>query len=339
MAEKPITFCIDNKCRPLHFENGYSAGSIVIGASVGIKGVNQTEDVRTIQQALNDVPESEGRPLPLLVTDGICGNKTKDAIQKFQLKHFGWKLADGRVDPYRQTIAKLNQLVRGSGYSIGTGSKENRIPRAVEMLNETLSLVRAARANLHAAIPVVNLSDFSSPFSVFSRAELMKKVNAHFRVDDYPVSQRSKILQQLLKIYERMLEVFSRRGGPWGTAIFELDPINQKNLAYTFGGGFFRGGRTSVINRTSLREDSIYLCDLLDRQGKDWFTSTVVHELAHFCGGITGTPEHIKDHAYGWYDYPKMKSLTPRQLLFNATSYSNFAFDAKHSRMPAIVNF
>lgn len=340
MTEKPTVACADDVCRPMSETNGYSSGKIAITSPVGIKGVNQAIDVRTIQQALNDVPPHEGRPLPPLKTDGICGPKTKDVIQKFQVKHFGWKFAAGRVDPLKRTIAKLNQVIPGSGYTIGTGSKENRLPRVLAMLNESLGAVRAARTNLLAAASVVNAPDVTSPFSVFSRAELMKKANAHFDVDAHPSSQRSGVLQQLLKIYDRMLDVFARRGGPWGSAIFDIDPTGSPtNLAFTFDGGYFSGGRKEIVHGFSLRRDSIYLCDLLDRQADDRFVLTVVHELSHFCGGLTGSPEHIRDHAYGWYDFPKMKHLTLRQRLHNASSYANFAFDARYSRMPPRANF
>ncbi len=340
MAETPLAACADDVCRPLEVGNGYSSGNITITASVGIKGINKVMDVRTIQQALNDVPLNQGRVIPLLKTDGICGPKTKDVIQKFQVKHFGWKFADGRVDPLKRTIAKLNQLIPGSGYTIGTGSKENRLPRVLAMLNESLSAVRAARTNLLSAASVVNSPDAPSPISVFSRSALMKKVNDHFNADEHPAAQRSGVIQQLLKIYDRMLQVFARSGGIWGSAIFEIDPLNKLfDLAYTFGGGFSRGGETSVFKGVSLRMDSIYLCDLLDRQQNDRFVLTIIHELAHFCGGITGSAEHIRDHAYGWYDFPKMKHLSLRQRLFNASSYANFAFDAKYSRMPPRANF
>lgn len=340
MAETPLAACADDVCRPVEATNGYSSGKVAIAAPVGIKGVNQIADVRTIQQALNDVPMNQGRAMPPLKTDGICGNKTKDVIQKFQVKHFGWKFADGRIDPLKRTIAKLNQLIPGSGYTIGTGSKENRLPRVLAMLNESLSAVRAARTNLLSAASVVNSPDVSSPISVFSRSALMKKVNDHFNVDEHPLTQRSGVIQQLLKIYDRMLEVFARRGGIWGSAIFEIDPLNKPlDLAYTFGGGFFRGGETMIINGVSLRMDSIYLCDLLDKQQNDRFVLTIIHELAHFCGGVTGSAEHIRDHAYGWFDFPKMKHLTLRQKLFNASSYANFAFDARYSRMPPRANF
>lgn len=81
-----------------------------ISASVGrTVSANRHDDVVTVQELLNQVPPSEGGPQPTLVVDGLCGEKTRGAIQKFQLHHFGWSGADGRVQPGRQTLAKLNQ--------------------------------------------------------------------------------------------------------------------------------------------------------------------------------------------------------------------------------------
>src|SRR5687767_11994365 len=106
---------VDGVCRPLDLSGGGGGGGVIaISASVGINGVNRPNDVATIQSALNDVPADQGRPAPPLKVDGICGPKTKNGIQSFQLKHFGWKGADGRVDPDQQTIAKLNELSGGS---------------------------------------------------------------------------------------------------------------------------------------------------------------------------------------------------------------------------------
>ncbi len=84
-----------------------------ISASVGLNGVNRYDDVVVIQKLLNQVPVIEGGPSPLLVVDGICGPKTRGAIQQFQLKQFGWSGADGRVDPGQQTLARLNQFDAG----------------------------------------------------------------------------------------------------------------------------------------------------------------------------------------------------------------------------------
>jgi hypothetical protein len=85
-----------------------------ISATVGRASANRHDDVVTVQELLNQVPPDEGGPQPVLTVDGLCGPKTNAAIQKFQLHHFGWGGADGRVEPGRQTIAKLNEYDRPS---------------------------------------------------------------------------------------------------------------------------------------------------------------------------------------------------------------------------------
>lgn len=82
-----------------------------ITAPVGrLGGVNRPADVRTVQELLNKVAPGSGEPSPPLDEDGICGPKTIDAIQRFQLHHFGFRGADGRVDPDGPTLAKLNEF-------------------------------------------------------------------------------------------------------------------------------------------------------------------------------------------------------------------------------------
>ena len=86
-----------------------------ISASVGQNGVNREGDVRVVQQLLNQVPSTFGGPVPLLDIDGKCGPLTIGAIQRFQLHHFGWPGCDGRVDPGKQTLAKLNEYDKVPG--------------------------------------------------------------------------------------------------------------------------------------------------------------------------------------------------------------------------------
>jgi peptidoglycan hydrolase-like protein with peptidoglycan-binding domain len=81
-----------------------------ISGSVGVGGVNLREDVRVIQELLNQVPPGQGAPAPLLDTDGVVGPKTIAAIRAFQQHHFGWN--DGRVDVNNVTIARLNSFDR-----------------------------------------------------------------------------------------------------------------------------------------------------------------------------------------------------------------------------------
>ncbi len=84
-----------------------------ITAKVGENGINRYDDVVTIQELLNQIDPTEGGASPKLVVDGKCGAKTKEAIQKFQLKQFGWKLADGRVDPGGPALQRMNECVGG----------------------------------------------------------------------------------------------------------------------------------------------------------------------------------------------------------------------------------
>jgi hypothetical protein len=82
-----------------------------IFGSVGrMGGKNSPVDVVTVQQLLFQVPPTQGGTAPPVEIDGLCGPKTIGAIQKFQLHHFGWGGADGRVDPGGPTLAKLNEF-------------------------------------------------------------------------------------------------------------------------------------------------------------------------------------------------------------------------------------
>jgi hypothetical protein len=100
--------------------------AFTLTGSVGrMGGLNRTEDVRKVQNALNKVPQTQGGPAKRLEPDGTCGNKTIEAIQIFQIKHFGWSGADGRVDVDGVTHRKLNEFdgpiyVPGGGTETGT---------------------------------------------------------------------------------------------------------------------------------------------------------------------------------------------------------------------------
>jgi peptidoglycan hydrolase-like protein with peptidoglycan-binding domain len=75
----------------------------ILKASVGRGGVNQPNDVRTVQALLNDWRVKNGRR-PVAV-DGLVGPETIDAITDFQWAVTG--IVDGRVDPGGPAIRKL----------------------------------------------------------------------------------------------------------------------------------------------------------------------------------------------------------------------------------------
>ena len=82
-----------------------------ISNSVGTGGINHASDVKTIQQLLNKVPQTWGGPNPKLKEDGIIGPKTNAAILRFQQVQLkGMLNPDGRVDPNKKTIGRLNHI-------------------------------------------------------------------------------------------------------------------------------------------------------------------------------------------------------------------------------------
>lgn len=88
-----------------------------LAGSVGLGGKNLKADVIRIQDTLNAIPAAEGTPARLLSLDGIAGPKTCEAIRQFQLKHFGFRGADGRVDPGGQSERRLGELLATHGSS------------------------------------------------------------------------------------------------------------------------------------------------------------------------------------------------------------------------------
>lgn len=83
----------------------------------------------------------------------------------------------------------------------------------------------------------------------------------YFQVDRTP--QPSATLRRILRIYDRMQEVFKRPGGVFGSAMFETNPfpdMDKKASAWTTGGGFDLIGQLRPRPEPAARADRIYLC-------------------------------------------------------------------------------
>jgi hypothetical protein len=96
------------------------AQSIYISQSVGNLGRNAPQDVKTIQNRLNELMPAQAKKL---VVDGKCGPLTIACIRDFQREVCGSRNADGRVDPNKSTLAALNDPAsagRWAKMSIGT---------------------------------------------------------------------------------------------------------------------------------------------------------------------------------------------------------------------------
>jgi hypothetical protein len=324
--------------------NGGGRGAIVISASVGINSTNLVNDVTVIQDALNRVSPAGGGPSPLLVVDGICGSKTKNAIQQFQLKQFGWSGADGKINPGGQTITRLNELVGGGsadrpmdssgGYPAVDDKNADELFKVAMTsgLNRAKKWIRAAQANLDIALTYVDQPNTPGVFQVFGREERMRLANRYFKIDDFPTNQRRLTLQRVRHVYATMLQVFERPGGLWGEKAFEIDSTgivlkqSKTATAHTNLGGFFKGGKESPFQKGQ-RADSIFFVrqNIAYFYDQDKGTKTIVHELAHFCGDYRMGWDIEDFGAYGEPEEARVKRLSPWERVHHADSYARFA--------------
>src|SRR4051794_17406829 len=86
--------------------------------SVGEGGRNVTADVEAVQKLLNRVPVQFGGPSPKVTTFGTCGTLTVETIYRFQRTSVPGITPDGRVDPYGQTLKRLNDLAAAASYKV-----------------------------------------------------------------------------------------------------------------------------------------------------------------------------------------------------------------------------
>lgn len=103
-----------------------------ISKSVGRNGINAKDDVMFVQAALNTYAKKHASNTFPLKVDGLCGNKTVQAIYNFQKNHVGIVVPDAKVDPNGKT---LRHLTSSSPLSIAAPQIINPTPIGF-MLNE-----------------------------------------------------------------------------------------------------------------------------------------------------------------------------------------------------------
>ena len=75
----------------------------MLNSSVGNKGVNTQDDVKTVQQIIN-LRDDLRTPLPRLVVDGKLGTQTQSAIVQIQSKLI--QTPNGLIEPMVQQLIK-----------------------------------------------------------------------------------------------------------------------------------------------------------------------------------------------------------------------------------------
>jgi hypothetical protein len=128
---------------------------ISIGKTVGLGAPNDREDVKTIQKALNRFPESMGGPKPKLKPNGIVGQLTVGAIEKFQRRQVGF--TNQKIDPDIRPFS-------GSSFTQSLGVTKSYTPLELQAVEE-LPLNHSSGA-LSGSEPVVALTG-SRQLSIF----------------------------------------------------------------------------------------------------------------------------------------------------------------------------
>lgn len=84
---------------------------MAIQGSVGVGGANRSVDVKLIQAALNLINPSYSSASPLAI-DGVIGDRTNEAIKRFQEKALCTEDPNALVDPHGRTLQSLRTSVR-----------------------------------------------------------------------------------------------------------------------------------------------------------------------------------------------------------------------------------
>lgn len=293
-----------------------ASGPVSISQPVGRGPLarNKPEDVRVIQDALNQVTLRgvAGGTIPFLVADGLCGPKTNAAIARFQ--QIQLKIFDGVIEPNKKTIVRLNEI-------IGPVSDEDLIVRvrlAVPLVGLAIS---AALRNLQAVIA-------NGPAATGPAAVAADRLNRHFRIDTLSPSEQSDARIDLFGTYTRFNAVIMNPE-LFDLATedeFDLDRTNPK-IALTRLFGFFQDGQ--VDKDTNKRLDRIHLGlgFFAPNVTPEFASFIILHELTHFVGRANG--QKIDDFGRGWFDDLFIKPLPANQRLGNADSYAGFAHECR----------
>lgn len=290
--------------------SGYTGGgqAVTVSSSVGLRSANIPPDVTNIQKALNRISPAQGGPTTPLTPDGSSGQKTVEAIQNFQLHHFGWNGADGKIDPNGETLARINHVLSRPQEAPPQVYPPDA-PEVTDTLDKTMKihLVEARQWVHETRYELMALEPFIDSLAVNS--ETYARLNNVFAIGQSP--NRRQTLRKILQVYNDMESAFQRhdagqnpvfelyRGKATGTYSNSTGAI----IAFTSAAGFYRNGaERNSWEFGKTRDDKIYLMPsgMVNETRTDlrFYISVLIHELAHFVGGwhSVGTIEDWSRH-------------------------------------------
>lgn len=315
-------------------------GAKSITGSVGLGGRNAPNDVRTVQELLNNVPPEAGRPAPKLVVDGLSGPLTRAAIAKFQKAQLGF--ADSRVDPSGPTLKRLNEFGAGKtglgfapstalGFAPSTAPNAQRdairMATAQAALPDVITACRRGEQTASAA------ADFKmlGPGALTTSPEPFQFIDRHFRFASQDTARTIAELRFIEVTFRRMRGVAEGRRSAtgafgFGASILEIDPHPEQTEKRRRGAN--KVSAYVPVERVEQTDGTtplrIYPCEGLDGRPPDYYVRLLTHELAHFVDD-----EHestvITDHGNA-FDGAVMR-LSHEQRMHNAETYALFAFE------------
>jgi hypothetical protein len=320
---------LGSSCVPFAPEDLFQDVNAPVGAIEGARpSGNQSADVKTVQNLLNQIAPSEGGQQDGsggLAVDGICGPLTRDAIVTFQKRQFAAFKPDGIVDPTARTINRLNVLAFPEVDDILLAKGRAAVATAAHFISVTIARMQFVELAIRNPL---------GRGALFNNKNHLDLYNFHFHLNRSTDQLRD--LNRVRDTYQLMLTVAGHvPSGPNQEPAFGFVDVVPPNttradlpFAFTTPGGFlFFQGVSGEREGALERGDMIYLTRaLLDLQ-EIAVVYALIHELAHFVGGRRDTKDHIRDRATVPRQRLKYTQLNALEAATNADSYSQYAFE------------
>jgi hypothetical protein len=263
---------------------------------------------------------------------------TIGAIEKFQTRQLGF--FDGRVDPDKKTIDRINQLVLTIFVTVD--------PKVIKKIyDELLPLVHSCVLAADAALLSVRNTILQGPGLLQPSAATLAMVNRHFALDKNKNAARDfelirGIFRNMLALVRRNLggfeQTFAAAPGRFDFAKTLISGV----LALALPNGVNLQG---VVNKAKAQDgsdilipaDKIHILVKYRFITRDLQISTLIHEMAHYLGPPDGNADLIDDPPGGNSAPAIIAKLPPQQRPRIAQCYADFAFEAHFKRDPIVL--
>lgn len=307
---------------------------IAIKQSVGFGGKNNPDDVKIVQKALNRFSSAMGGPDPKLKPDGIMGQKTNDAIIKFQKRQTHW--VDGKVDPDKAVIRRINELM----FTIFVETDTKTMDKLYDdLLPVARRCVLAADAALLAA-----QHGLTNPGPVNPAQGSIALVNKHFQLDKNADALRDlanirSLLRAMLGLMNQNIAGMERTFIPFPGRVDMTAALSMRVIALSQMNGISKPNaedKQKALDGADiiLRPGRIMMMPVYRFCTRDLQICTLIHELCHYMGPKEGDRDGIDDPPGGSSSQSEIDKLRPEQRPRIAECYSNFAFEAEFHREP-----